>query len=221
MFLFAGREGGNGEVPCAEDMAWTLRIPVDELQADLDELERIGIIRQDDGTDPFVVHFEERQAPVTDAERKRQERARRRHEQYTGMSQPRPAHRHEPVTTRDTELDIELDIELDNNATSPSPESPTPAEVVFLEQIGPFEDDHDRQDILNTEIEVGSANVIAAIKWARRKHVDGNSLIQSICTAATKWSTGPPSPLPDPEHVPKQDPIVIPRALLDTIPGVD
>jgi hypothetical protein len=65
---------------------------------------------------------------------------------------------------------------VDALASPPGP--PTPAE----------------ECILGIETQVGSDKVIAAIKWARRKRVDGNSLIQSICTAAGKWiqPTGPP-----------------------------
>lgn len=192
MFLFAGKEGGNGEVPCIVDMAWSLRTTPAELQADLDELERIGIIRQRDGADPFVVHFEERQAPVPPAERKRRQRERERHEQYTGVSQDC----HEPVTIRTTELDqsrVESDQEEDNNAAdaAPSPAA-TPAEVVFLEVFGPFAYEQDRKDILAVEVQVGSQTAEDVIRWAKRKHISSDCVIQSIVTAAGKWATGPP-----------------------------
>jgi hypothetical protein len=94
----------------------------------------------------------------------------------------------------------------------------TPAEITFLEVIGPFEDKQDKIDILAMEIQVGSDAVCESIRWARRKHIPGDSLIQSILTAATKWSTGPPSPFVP--TVP-QEPVVIPSAAFNATPGVD
>ena len=90
---------------------------------------------------------------------------------------------------------VSIGVSDSNAADAPSSPGPTPAELVFLEQIGAFEDEQDRKDILAMEIQVGSVKVAEAIKWARRKHVKGNDLIQSICTAASKWimPTGPPS----------------------------
>jgi len=129
MFLFAGKHEGDGCLPPIEDMAWSLRVTPEQLQSELDELERIGIIRQDDGAGPFVVHFEQRQAPVPDADRKRNERQRRRHEQYAGASQDTTQERHEPVTSRDTdlELDIENNREEKTCATdAPSADADTP-----------------------------------------------------------------------------------------------
>jgi len=86
MFLFAGKQGGNGEVPCVEDMAWSLRTTPAELQEDLDELERIGIICQGDGANPFVVHFEQRQKPASSTERSTRRRVRERKKQYDGAT---------------------------------------------------------------------------------------------------------------------------------------
>lgn len=97
----------------------------------------------------------------------------------------------------DTETDAETDTETDDNApsTSPSPSTPpTPAEIVFEKQFGPFVDAYDRQEIVNAVTESGEEKVIAAIKWARRNRIQ-QGVIQSICTAASRWqfSTGPPS----------------------------
>jgi len=96
----------------------------------------------------------------------------------------------------DTETELETDTETDDNApsTPPSPSTPpTPAEIVFEKQFGPFVDAYDRQEIVNAVTESGEEKVIAAIKWARRNRIQ-QGVIQSICTAASRWqfSTGPP-----------------------------
>ena len=118
-------------------------------------------------------------------------------------SAPHSRPTHDPLTTNsssytdanaNTDPDANTDAEA-SSADAPSSPGPTPAELVFLEQIGAFEDEQDRKDVLAMEVQVGSVKVAEAIKWARRKHVKGNDLIQSICTAASKWimPTGPPS----------------------------
>jgi hypothetical protein len=114
--------------------------------------------------------------------------------------------------------DAICNIQYADAGTHPPENHQTPAELTFLEVIGPFEDKQDKIDILAMETQAGSNAVCDAIRWARRKHIPGDSLIQSIITAASKWSTGPPSPFVP--TVP-QEPVVIPSAAFNATPGVD
>ncbi len=198
MFLLAGKQGGQGELPPISDMAWTLRISPDDLQADLDELEHLGIICQKENCPPLVVNFAKRQAPVTDAQRKRHERERKRHEQYA----PDVTNPSRNVTGQDTNRTTELDIdsdqdsEVDSESDAPAPEGareqnpPTPAMLHYESRFGLFEG-CDLPPFLEAEQEFGVDRMKAAIDWA---HSKGVNRMSAIITAARNWqfSTGPP-----------------------------
>ena len=84
LFLVAGRLGGNektGELPSTKEIAWLLRVSVDDLELDLDQLARIGIISKTPGG-WLVVNFQERQDAATPTERWRAHRDRKRKQQY-------------------------------------------------------------------------------------------------------------------------------------------
>lgn len=74
-FLFAGELDNNGHLPAIEDMSWTLRITEEELETDLIELQRIGILAMQDNQ-WYVTNFSKRQAPTTSTERTRRQRER-------------------------------------------------------------------------------------------------------------------------------------------------
>jgi hypothetical protein len=227
MFLFAGREGGCGELPSVADMAWTLRTTPAELQEDINELERIGIIRQDDGADPFVVHFEERQAPIPPAERKRRQRERERHEQYTGDSQDS----HEPVTFRTTELELDIEKrerERETPAPTPAPDCLHPAIKAYEHETGIMLTRKAQLDAILETVDTsenalglwdltikawGTAgyryeNVSGMLDW----YVKGEALRQQKNTP----QRGPPGTIPA-----VQEPVIIPSAVFNALPGVD
>ncbi|NLS78954.1 MAG: hypothetical protein GXY76_17015 [Chloroflexi bacterium] len=82
MFLLAGKHDEDGSLPKLDEMAWMLRLGVEELRADVDALAEQGIITKDeDGY--FVTHFAERQAAATGSERIRRYRERLHRGQYT------------------------------------------------------------------------------------------------------------------------------------------
>ncbi|HEY3343378.1 MAG TPA: hypothetical protein VGJ97_00525, partial [Anaerolineaceae bacterium] len=75
LFLLAGRHNQSGLLPDTRQLAWELRMPTDDLQLDLEQIERTGILqRVQSGW--LVTHFEKRQSPADPAERKRQQRSR-------------------------------------------------------------------------------------------------------------------------------------------------
>jgi hypothetical protein len=86
LFLLAGENGMDGVLPSLEDIAWGLRIPMDELTEDVETLKAAGIIHQNDGH-LIVTNFAERQAASSNAERQAQYRDRQRLAQYYGDEQ--------------------------------------------------------------------------------------------------------------------------------------
>lgn len=82
IFLLAGRlSKGTGILPETKQIAWSLRIPTDELQADLNQLVNTGIIEPiPNGW--LVVKFKERQEKMTATERSKKYREMQQKEQY-------------------------------------------------------------------------------------------------------------------------------------------
>jgi len=72
-FLFAGDLDEEGYLPRLADMAWVLHLTEEELETDLNELVRLGILEHRDGL-YFVRKFAERQAPLPKAEYMRRKR---------------------------------------------------------------------------------------------------------------------------------------------------
>lgn len=84
LFLIAKKQGTDGELPETKQIAWLLRLPEKEVETDLLEIEKTGIIERTE-CGWFVVKFAKRQAASTDAERKARQRDRERKEQYSGV----------------------------------------------------------------------------------------------------------------------------------------
>ena len=78
LFLMAGRDGNDdGSLPDFDDIAWKLRVSNDQLQKDLAELEAAEIVCFVDGK-PFVTNFAKRQARISNAEKQKAYRERKR-----------------------------------------------------------------------------------------------------------------------------------------------
>jgi hypothetical protein len=101
LFLLAGENNQDGILPPLSDMAWTLRVDAEQLETDMIELQRVGILVFDGVW--IVRKFADRQAPAdrTAAERMRQYRERQRALQVTLPL------RVETETDTDTESDTE------------------------------------------------------------------------------------------------------------------
>lgn len=81
MFLMAGEKDKGGYLPSVDDMAWTLRTEPEQLETELIELQRLGILTMID-TKWFVVKFAERQKAMTKAEYMRRKRAEEQRDEY-------------------------------------------------------------------------------------------------------------------------------------------
>ena len=82
-FLMAGEQNEDGYLPPIDDIAWTLRVDTEQLETDLNELVRIGILELKDER-YFVCKFATRQEPMEKAEymrRKREEAKKDEHYQ--------------------------------------------------------------------------------------------------------------------------------------------
>lgn len=97
LFLLAGENGQDGDLPSVVDMAWRLRISEDALQGDLNELsaDGIAIVKQEED-EWFVTKFAKRQAAMPGNERMQRLRDAKRKEHYYGD---------EDVTNRHTDGD--------------------------------------------------------------------------------------------------------------------
>ena len=107
MMLIAGEgnrrnsEGEKGDtLPTVADMAWTLHIDAETLQADVDEMVSVGLLScREDGM-LIVTNFTKRQSAMSDVERQRRYRDRSRRDTYYGHDAVtvRDSDRHEPLT---------------------------------------------------------------------------------------------------------------------------
>jgi hypothetical protein len=76
LFLLAGQINEGGQLPETDDISWYLHIDTEQLQAELDHLQEVGIVQKnDDGW--YITQFAKRQAPVSDAERQQRYRMRK------------------------------------------------------------------------------------------------------------------------------------------------
>ena len=106
LFLIAGEQDDEGYLPPIEEIAWTLRQDVEQLETEMIELQRKGILSMVDGR-WLVTNFAKRQAPMDKAEYMRRKRAEETQEQYQGVTNS--------VTSGNTDTDTDTDIDIDKN----------------------------------------------------------------------------------------------------------
>jgi len=82
MFCLAGEVNELGYLPPTEQIAWRLRENIEQLESDLIELAKVGILDQRNGR-WFVVNFAKRQAPSPATERVQEFRKRQRNADET------------------------------------------------------------------------------------------------------------------------------------------
>lgn len=84
IFLIGKRMGKDGWIPDIRQLAWMLRMPIEDLSHDMQQIEATGIIVPAiNGW--FIPNFLKRQGPSDAAERKRQQREREHSRQYYGI----------------------------------------------------------------------------------------------------------------------------------------
>ena len=118
LYLLAGENDGTGNIPDTADLAWTLRADTDELEAELQELTKIDVVRKTE-TGWFVVHFAARQAPSSSTERSRRYRDKKQREQYRATT-PQDAQRECNANATNCELESDADADADADAESES-----------------------------------------------------------------------------------------------------
>lgn len=148
LFLMAGQNGGDGELPDIGSMAWTLRTTDGELTDELEQLQELDIVELRDGL-WFVIHFAERQTNMDAKERMSRMRNKQMRDEYYEPVTSRNTSVTEPVTTRNTEKSrVEKSrVDIDKSGgevvaqTKPKPERakappPPPAVQVFHANTG-------------------------------------------------------------------------------------
>lgn len=133
LFLLAGEQDNDGLLPSLEDIAWKFRVDPEQLETDMVELQRVGIISVVK-SNYFVTKFVERQQPMTKAEymqRKRDEEQRK--EYYQPVT-----NRYQPVTDSNADKKREEEIrgESEGIPTTSNFSSSAEAERIFQEITG-------------------------------------------------------------------------------------
>lgn len=120
-FLLAGENDDEGFLPSLDDMAWRLRLTSEELESDLVELAKCGVVSQTDGL-WLVTRFKERQSKVSGAERTRRYRERKRKDELVELphedetQEKRTCDESSQKSARDTDkIRIDKDIDIDNS----------------------------------------------------------------------------------------------------------
>ena len=123
----AAREGKDGLLPDARQIAWSFHENVDDVALDLHQLEQAGFV-EPVGTGWNVINFAKRQAPIPDSERYAE--FRKRNPQYERPSGKRDANEVQTPRLENRLTDknrIESDAESDSDAqaqTNDNDESP-------------------------------------------------------------------------------------------------
>jgi len=108
MFLLAGEKNEGGYLPPLVDMSWTLRADIEQLETELNELTRIGILEFKDER-YFVRKFEKRQEPMDKAEYMRRLRDQEQKKEHYESLPPR----YQSVTAGHVESDTDIDTDID------------------------------------------------------------------------------------------------------------
>lgn len=108
IFLLAGENDDEGNLPSIESMAWTLRLSVEELEANLQDLIKCNIVTQTP-TGWHVTHYAQRQSAIPTKERVNAHRDREKKQAYYAMETLEDESSNESLQSRYTDIDIELD----------------------------------------------------------------------------------------------------------------
>ena len=114
MFLFAGDNDEGGSIPSIPDMSWILHVDEEQLETDMIELQRLGILSVVDGN-WIVTNFAKRQEPLPKKEYMRRVRKETSRDEYYKESD-------QPVTIGNTDkirIDTDKDIDLDRDSVQP------------------------------------------------------------------------------------------------------
>lgn len=82
LFMLAGAYGKGGELPETKQLAWRLRMNIDDLDLDMRQIEMVGIVKRLPNGGWLVVNFQKRQAPVQPKDRMKQMREKNKKQIY-------------------------------------------------------------------------------------------------------------------------------------------
>jgi DnaD/phage-associated family protein len=198
LFLLAGDLNGSGELPSIDDMSWRLRLRTEELETDLADLASAGIVHKSDGV-WIVTKFEERQAPVSDAERMRRYRERKQKSLYYG---------YEDVTNRnvDTESDTESDTDSKTETTTSSSRDFGQLTTAYEHNMGvltPMIGEMLEDDLQTYGLQICLDAILVAVGQNKRKW----SYVRGIMK---NWWADGRGPGKEKEHEPQQKKVVLP-----------
>lgn len=80
LFLLAGQNGEDGDLPDIAEIAWQLNKSIPAIKTDLEKIAETGIVEQKPDGSWFVTNFKKRNAPVDSAKRIKDFRQRERYE---------------------------------------------------------------------------------------------------------------------------------------------
>jgi hypothetical protein len=81
LFLLAGKYYKDGQLPDTNELCWSLRMPMDELDLDLKQIAQVGIINKTEAG-WNVINFSKRQAKMAPSDKMRLYRDRIKRDQY-------------------------------------------------------------------------------------------------------------------------------------------
>lgn len=139
LLMASERQERDGYLPSVEVMAWTLHISVDDMQNDLEEIEKVSIVKHTD-TGWYVTNFTKRQASTDPTAAERMQRYRERNESVTENIDDKDVTRN--VTRNEAEkLRVELRIknlesrgegeEIKNKEATASTSLPTDGDILW------------------------------------------------------------------------------------------
>ena len=106
LFLLAGDENKDGLLPSISDISWRLRIPEEEIESDLIELQKAGIANQDENG-WRITKWKDRQRAATGSERTNRWRERKHRAEYKGVETKSETFWDGSATKRHTDIDID------------------------------------------------------------------------------------------------------------------
>lgn len=112
LFLLAGENGNDGELPSVSDMAWRLRSDEPKLSEALRALERVGVVEPLPEGKWKVKNFVKRNEALDDVTRQRLHRESSRKGDYYG---------HHGVTKRDTDTETDSETETEQKERESGP----------------------------------------------------------------------------------------------------
>jgi len=114
-YLLAGELGAGGKLPSLSEIAWRLRVPVEQLKQDISPLLAREILVEEDGG-LVVKNFAKRQTPDSAADRQRRHRERKGNEPVTNYVTKRDKNVTPTLPESDIESESESDIESETES---------------------------------------------------------------------------------------------------------